>query len=85
MRYPHGPSVVTASPYDVRKAISDANDVFQSGVWSRAPAIQRSAVLWNLARRLEQSIPDLAQLESLQTGRTIREMNAQLARLPEWL
>lgn len=27
----------------------------------------------------------MAQVETLQTGRTIREMNAQLGRLPEWI
>jgi hypothetical protein len=30
-------------------------------------------------------LPRLAGLETLQTGRTIREINAQLGRLPEWL
>ncbi|KIP12800.1 hypothetical protein PHLGIDRAFT_27178 [Phlebiopsis gigantea 11061_1 CR5-6] len=78
-------TVVSASSFDVQTAISDANAVFKSGVWSRAPAVQRSAVLHNLARSLEVLLPQMAQLESLQTGRTIKEMNAQLGRLPEWL
>ncbi|KAG6335110.1 hypothetical protein ID866_3979 [Astraeus odoratus] len=30
-------------------------------------------------------VPDIAQLETLQTGRAIREMNAQIGRLPDWL
>jgi hypothetical protein len=34
---------------------------------------------------LEKRIPEMAQIETLQTGRTIREMKAQLGRLPEWL
>jgi acyl-CoA reductase-like NAD-dependent aldehyde dehydrogenase len=34
---------------------------------------------------LEGRIPELARIESLQTGRALREMNAQLGRLPEWL
>lgn len=76
---------MTASPSDVRTAISNANTVFNSGVWSKAPAIERSAVLHNLARSLEIMLPQMAQLESLQTGRTIKEMNAQLGRVPEWL
>ena len=76
---------MSASSFDVRTAISDASEVFKSGVWSRAPAVQRSAVLHNLARSLEMLLPQIAQLESLQTGRTIKEMNAQLGRVPEWL
>lgn len=38
-----------------------------------------------LARTLEEHVPALAELETLQTGRAIREMRAQLRRLPEWL
>lgn len=38
-----------------------------------------------MARLLERRLPALATLESLQTGRALREMRAQLARLPKWL
>lgn len=34
---------------------------------------------------LEERVPDMARVETLQTGRAIREMNAQISRLPEWL
>jgi acyl-CoA reductase-like NAD-dependent aldehyde dehydrogenase len=47
--------------------------------------MHRSKVLSRLARFLEERISEFAKLETLQTGRTIREMNAQLGRLPEWL
>lgn len=62
-----------------------AQETFNSGVWSRVPAVQRSKVLTKLARALEDNVTHFAQMDSMQTGRTIREMNAQLARLPEWL
>ena len=42
-------------------------------------------ILSKLARSLESKISEFAQIESQQTGRTIREMRAQLGRLPEWL
>jgi len=42
-------------------------------------------VISRLARTLEHRIPELARIESLQTGRAFRELNAQLGRLPEWL
>lgn len=70
---------------DVQKTTYHAQEVFKSGIWSQAPALQRSMLLSNLARLLEENVPRLAKMESLQTGRAIREMNAQLARLPEWL
>ncbi|KAK7060422.1 hypothetical protein VNI00_001187 [Paramarasmius palmivorus] len=77
--------VAMASPEDVQLAIDRAQATFDSGVWSKAPAITRSKILSKLARILEERIPDLARIETLQTGRTLREMNAQLGRLPEWL
>ncbi|CAL1701213.1 unnamed protein product [Somion occarium] len=78
-------TVVSASPDDVRVAIHDAHQAFKLGVWSKTPAIQRAAVLSILAQHLEENILRLARIESMQTGRTIREMTAQLGRLPEWL
>jgi acyl-CoA reductase-like NAD-dependent aldehyde dehydrogenase len=70
---------------DVRQTIDDARDAFISGIWSKSSAISRSWVLSRLARILESRIPEVARIESLQTGRAIRELNAQLGRLPEWL
>lgn len=78
-------SVTSASLLDVRQAIEGAHETFKSGIWSKSPAISRSTVLSRLARNLERKIPELAKIESLQTGRALREMNAQLGRLPEWL
>ncbi|KAH7345449.1 aldehyde dehydrogenase [Rhizoctonia solani] len=64
-------SVTSASPSDVASAISSAQE--------------RSKALTRLARLLEARVGDLAEVESLQTGRTIREMKVQLGRLPEWI
>ncbi|KAJ6539610.1 aldehyde dehydrogenase [Mycena capillaripes] len=78
-------TVEVASESDVKQTVAGAQSIFLAGTWSRAPAIERSKVLSRLARALEDSIPELAQIETLQTGRSIREMKAQLARLPEWI
>ncbi|KAI0249943.1 aldehyde dehydrogenase [Lactifluus subvellereus] len=78
-------TVDVASSDDVQRAVADAHATFESGVWSRAPAIHRSKVLARLARALEERVPALAELETLQIGRAIREMRTQLGRLPEWL
>ncbi|KAI0772099.1 aldehyde dehydrogenase [Trametes elegans] len=81
----HLSTIVSASQDDVQSAVYTAHEVFRSGVWSRAPAAERAAVLSNLARDLEVRVPEFAKVETLQTGRAIREMKAQLGRLPEWL
>ncbi|THH30690.1 hypothetical protein EUX98_g3489 [Antrodiella citrinella] len=78
-------TVVTASEDDVYRTVRDAQDVFKLGSWSKLPALERSATVTILARDLEEVIPDMARMESEQTGRTIREMMAQLSRIPEWL
>ena len=78
-------SVTSASAEEVREAIHRSQTAFQSGVWSRTSTLHRSKTLSKLARSLESRIMGFAALESQQTGRTIREMQAQLGRLPEWL
>jgi len=77
--------VFSSSSEDVKSAIHKAQDAFDSGSWSKSSSLLRSNVLSRLARVLEEKLPELAKLETMQTGRTIREMNAQLGRLPEWL
>lgn len=77
--------VASTSTDDVKSTIHNAQRTFESGIWSKSPALLRSKVLSKLARKLEEGIPDLIKIETMQTGRTIREMKAQLERLPEWL
>ena len=77
--------MTSASGEVVDDAIRHAHDVFKSGIWSRASAHQRSLTLSRMARKLEEHMPDFVQMESMQTGRAIREMTAQVGRLPEWL
>jgi acyl-CoA reductase-like NAD-dependent aldehyde dehydrogenase len=69
----------------VKSTIDNAQQAFESGVWSKSPALLRSEVLSRLARKLEEGIPELTKIETMQTGRTLREMKAQLGRLPQWL
>lgn len=58
---------------------------FKIGPWAHADASERYAVLSKAATLLRARLPELVQLETLQTGRPIREMRAQLGRVPEWL
>ena len=59
-------------------AVYNAHAVFRKGDWSMAPALHRAEVLSNLVRLVEQRVPQLAKVETMQTGRAIREMNAQV-------
>jgi len=52
--------------------------------WGAQSAAARAAVLERCARLLRTRLEAFVQLEVQQIGRPIREMRAQLARLPEW-
>lgn len=78
-------TVLDADAAVVDLAVSSARKSFASGSWSRMDVRDRANVMNEAARRLRARIPEFAATESLQTGRAIREMNAQLGRLPEWL
>lgn len=75
---------VETTPQDVDYAANIAHDTFLKGTWSKSDVRYRSRVLYNIAENLRIAIPKLADLEVAQTGRPIKEMRAQLARLPEW-
>lgn len=74
----------SASPEDVDDTIQHAHAAFKSGRWSRAPPHHRADVLERAASLLTTHLPDLIALEVRQTGRAIREMNAQVPSLVRW-
>lgn len=74
--------VANAAAADVERAVASAQRAFDSGAWSRASVAHRADVLNNIAKTLRKRIPEFAEKESLQTGRPIREMRAQLTRIP---
>ncbi|KIW34468.1 uncharacterized protein PV07_01246 [Cladophialophora immunda] len=77
---------IDATPREAVDAIiSDSLRTFRQGKWSRADASERFSVLSKAAALLRARIPEFVELETQQTGRPIREMRAQLARIPEWL
>ncbi|KAJ1552047.1 hypothetical protein HK405_012883, partial [Cladochytrium tenue] len=77
-------SVDEASAADVERAVDAAQAAFDGGAWSRADADTRYTVLARLAAAVRADVDRLATYDALQTGRPIREMRTQLARLPEW-
>jgi acyl-CoA reductase-like NAD-dependent aldehyde dehydrogenase len=69
----------------VNSIIAASRENFCSGVWSKADASTRFTVLSKAANLLRSRLPEFINLETQQTGRPIREMKAQLFRIPEWL
>jgi acyl-CoA reductase-like NAD-dependent aldehyde dehydrogenase len=77
--------VAHATAHDVEAAVSAARTAFLDGRWRGMRPRDRARVLNRAAGLLADRIEEYARLETLQIGRTLREMRAQLARLPEWL
>ncbi|KAM7194405.1 Aldehyde/histidinol dehydrogenase [Rhypophila sp. PSN 637] len=75
----------SASEADVDAAVQHAHDTFQSGTWCKAPRHVRADLLDRAAALLAEELPYLIHMEVLQTGRAIREMQAQVPSLVKWL
>ncbi|GAA5894193.1 aldehyde dehydrogenase [Sporobolomyces salmoneus] len=73
-----------ASAEQVDEAVKIGQKTFEEGVWSKQAPADRAAVLSEIARLFTAKVKDLALLETLQTGRPLREMTTQLGRLGEW-
>ena len=76
-------TVPDATATDVQAAVTAARCAFDD--WSELDPLDRSRHLHAFADILRANMSSLALLESTITGRSIREMNAQMARIPEWL
>jgi acyl-CoA reductase-like NAD-dependent aldehyde dehydrogenase len=64
--------------------VNTAHKVFKSGIWSKALRHVRADTLDRIAELLTKNLPRLIELEVRQTGRAIREMNAQVPTLVKW-
>lgn len=78
-------AVAEATPGDVDDAVSAAAQSFADRRWRGMSARERSRILNRAAGLLAERVDDYALLETRQIGRPLREMRAQLRRLPEWL
>ncbi len=72
--------VPKASRADMRRAIDTAREAFDRGAWPRATPKARGDIFLKAARLLESRIPQIAELESRNQGKTIKQ--AQDADLP---
>jgi phenylacetaldehyde dehydrogenase len=69
---------------EVARAVEAGQRAFDDGRWSRIALRERYRILNRLAQMIEDALPSLSLLESTCTGRPLREMSAQLSRLPEF-
>lgn len=67
---------------DIELAVAVAQQAFPG--WAALSGAQRGDIMHRAANVLRQRLPELITLEIDQIGRPRREMEAQLARLPEW-
>ncbi len=67
---------------DIDEAVGVAWRAFKR--WSEHSGAERGDIMHRVADVLERRLPELTTLEIDQIGRPRREMQAQLARLPEW-
>lgn len=64
---------------DVRAAIRAARAAFDSGIWSGLPVSERAALVRALGDAIEEHSEELAQLETLDTGKTTEESRWDMA------
>lgn len=76
--------VAAAEAEDVDAAVRAGVTAFVDGQWSRRRGRDRARVLQRAATLLDERIDDFARNETMQIGRPLREMRAQLRRAPEW-
>lgn len=73
--------IAACGPEDVDLAVARARDAFEDGRWSRLASGARKEVLLRLVRLLRQNARELAVMESLDSGKTIRD--CETVDLPE--
>lgn len=64
---------------DAKKAIAVAREAFDSGVWSDVPGVERARILFKIADLIEARQEELARLETMDNGKTLRESGFDIA------
>ncbi|HVY65033.1 MAG TPA: aldehyde dehydrogenase family protein [Gammaproteobacteria bacterium] len=63
-------SVADANRADVDKAVAAAREAFERGAWAKMLPAEREALLWRLADLIDKHADELAELESVDNGKT---------------
>jgi aldehyde dehydrogenase (NAD+) len=70
-------TIAEASPADIDAAIRAARRAFE-GPWAKVLAPDRARILWRIAGTLDEHREELAQVESRDNGKAIRETRAEI-------
>ncbi len=70
--------VAEADAADVDKAVKAAKNAFENGEWRNMSATRRGELLYKLADLIEQNIDELARLETLDNGKTLKDAYGDL-------
>lgn len=65
--------VYEATSEDIDEAVKAARKAFDGGIWSKLTPAERSRLMYKLADLMEENSEELAQLETLDNGKPIRE------------
>lgn len=69
---------------EVNRAVAAAKHALHAPAWAGLTATQRGKLLYKLADLLEAAAPKLAELETADTGKIIRETSSQIAYVSEY-
>ena len=73
-----------ASTDDVNRAVEAASEAFLAPEWADMTATARGKLLMRLAELIAENAPRLAEIETRDTGKIIRETSAQIAYVAEY-
>jgi acyl-CoA reductase-like NAD-dependent aldehyde dehydrogenase len=76
--------VPRAGAADVEDAVGAARRAFDDGPWRRTTAVQRGRLMRRLASLIGERAREVAIVESTDNGKLLREMEQQLAGLPDY-
>ncbi|HKK66237.1 MAG TPA: aldehyde dehydrogenase family protein, partial [Clostridia bacterium] len=70
--------VTEGNAEDVKLAVEAARRAFDRGDWPKTPAAERGRLVEKLADKVEENREELAQMESLDTGKTVEESRGDM-------
>lgn len=59
---------------DVNKAVQNAKDVYESGVWSKKTQEERARIMMQFAGKIKEHAQEIIYLEGISTGATLRKL-----------
>jgi len=77
-------SVPLGTATDVDRAVDAARDAFERDDWAGLHPSERASLLRDVATVIDDHADELAELETRQNGKLIREMNGQMNSLGDW-